>query len=132
MWDAALRLQHAQAYDDGEMAYAELGRRFPEQIAEATSSRGDCVLFSVLYCGKPVAEAHAPILERAVALYLEALGRGRRAEQLDENLWEATRALSRVHPDRARRIWAVDLYRTTCPQGRNLPDADARMRELSS
>ncbi len=131
MWDAALKLQHAQAYAEAEAAYDELGRRFPAELGDALRSKGDAALFSVLYAGRPAAEEHVPALERAVSLYLSALRHGKRADDLDENLWEAARALSRVHPDPGRRVSAVELYVTTCPAGRNLPDADARMRELA-
>lgn len=131
-WDAALRLQHTQAYDDGERAYDELGRRYPARRAEAVYSMGDCALFGVLYSGRVANESDVPRLERALSLYLDALRAGKIAAQIDENLWETARALSRVHPDPVRRRAAVDLYRATCPEGRNLPDADARLRELAS
>jgi hypothetical protein len=131
MWDTALKLQHAQAWDEAERAYGEIGRRFPRGLGRAMSAMADAALFSVLYAGKPVAAEHVPALERALGLYLESLRHGRTPDHVDENLWEAARALSRAHPDVERRRAAIEVYRATCPRGRNLPDADHRMRELA-
>lgn len=126
--DAALRLQHEQLYEESLAAYRFLGEEFESHRGAAARGLGDCYLFKVLYCGSPPGPEHAKDLERALTWYDSAAQAGERVESLDENYWEASKALATVAPDQARRRRALERYLAAFPRGEHASEAH-RLRD---
>ncbi|MCC7540775.1 MAG: hypothetical protein IT379_31450 [Deltaproteobacteria bacterium] len=129
MEDAALSLQHAQLYDDAIRAYQHILERFPEEGASTARSLGDCHLFQALYAPSGPTPAHLPTLDTALRWYAHAVERGAATEHVEENFWEACRALSEVAPAEQRAQFLL-YYRSSYPAGAHRPDADARLAKL--
>lgn len=123
MEDAALDLQHAEAYGDAIKAYEAIAERFPAERSRSLYSVGDCWFFSVYGRDLPAAE-ETRALEAAVHFYGQALGAGHEPEYVEENYWCATEVLLDLAPNDGHRRQLLDRYRGTIPRHVQRPDVD--------